>query len=143
MSLVLSPSLTTEKFNPHRYGIKKQACRLSEEIPTGRHVFLRILYFQCLEHIEHEKSYYTIDFQEKIRYIKIYVLYKEIGIWCSNVFSCSDFARGDALEKHSSEHLSQSDTQEDTPLRRAVDVPCNTWKCRRDLLHKVLLRIWF
>ena len=34
IGIMVSPSLTTEKFNPHRYGIKKAACRLSEEIPT-------------------------------------------------------------------------------------------------------------
>lgn len=74
---MVSPSLTTEKFNPHRYGIKKAACRLSEEKPTGHTCSEKNLYYQRSEHKEHEKSYYNINFVNENRVYKKCVLYTE------------------------------------------------------------------
>lgn len=62
IGLVVSPSLTTEKFNPHRYGIKKAACRLSKEKPTGHTCSEKSFIVNGREHEEHEKSYYIINF---------------------------------------------------------------------------------
>lgn len=58
---MVSPSLTTEKFNPHRYGIKKRPAGSLKRNPQAIPV-LNIIYFQRSEHEEHEKSYYIINF---------------------------------------------------------------------------------
>ena len=58
---MVSPSLTTEKFNPHRYGIKKAACRLSEEKPTGHTCSEKSFIFNG-RNTGTRKSYYIINF---------------------------------------------------------------------------------
>ena len=77
MCIVLSPSLTTEKFNPHRYGIKKSGLQALRRETHRPYLFRKNLYFQPLEHEEHEKSYYNINFVNENRVYKKCVLYTE------------------------------------------------------------------
>lgn len=119
--LVVSPSLTTEKFNPIVMAQKAEHldtqfvktgfsdnCYLclstTEQFPimqksglqalrrdTHRpYLFQKTLYFQRLEHKEYQKTYFSTNFVRKIRYIKICKIYREIGICCFYVFSCSN-----------------------------------------------------
>ncbi len=88
---MVSPSLTTEKFNPHRYGIKKAACRISEEKPTGRTCSEKSFIINGWNTRNTKKTYYIINFvNENKVYKKMRIIYREIGICCSYVFSCSD-----------------------------------------------------
>lgn len=74
---MVSPSLTTEKFNPHRYGIKKSGLQALRRETHRPYLFRKILYYQRLEHEEHEKTYYIINFVNENKVYKKCVLYTE------------------------------------------------------------------
>lgn len=69
ISLVVSPSLTTEKFNPHRYGIKKQPTgspkRNPQAVPVPKNLLLSTVGTRGTR-----KNYYILNFMNENRIIK-------------------------------------------------------------------------